>query len=248
MQFNDTTNKNGIIQTIERWAGLPDGTISGNSTALKEITSSINDAFDTILPIVLSATDFLRWDDINHSDQPVGTFDIVSGQPDYTITADDNSLDILNIVEIKILKSSSATEYETLERLTADDPLAGNAVSPNPSETGVPHSYLERGNTIFLYPKPNYAATAGAKIFFEREPSYFASTDTTKEPGIPKPFHVLLALYAALDYISIYKSDNTRLQDMLLGRIQRKERELSDMIDRRNPTTKRIIVRQGSNR
>ena len=247
MQFSDTTNKSGVIQTIERWTGLGDAAISGDTTLLRKITSSVNDAFDTLLPLVLSFSDHLRWDDINHSDLPIGTFDIVSGQGDYSIVADANGLDILNITAVR-LKSSSSSYLADLEKITIDEVLGENAMNPNSSETGVPTKYLEFGNTIFLYPKPNFSLTSGGQIFFEREPSYFAYTDTTKEPGIPKPFHSLLALYASLDWILIYKNDNTALIISLKEKILKKENELKDMISRRTRTVSRMVPRVESTR
>lgn len=240
MQFSDTTNKNGIIQTIERWTGLGDATISGDATLLKQITASVNDAFDEVLPYIYSLTDKPRWDDINHTDLPIGTFNIVSGQQDYSVTADDNSLDILNLTGVRILTSSSGLDYESLEKMTGDDERAETAMSPDSSDMGIPTHYLEVGNVIFLYPKPNYSATNGAKIFFEREPSYFASSDTTKEPGIPKPFHSLLAFIAAHEWLVLYKNDNTTAISRLEKKISDKKEQLDDIISKRNRTRSRI--------
>lgn len=246
MNFSDTTNKNGIIQTIEFWCGMSDGYISNDATLLKQMTARVNSGFDRILPLVLSYTDFLRFDDTNHTDLPVGTFNLVSGQSDYTITADDNSLAILNIIAVTILQSSSSTTYVDLERITLDDRRALNAISPNTSDSGVPTGFVENGNTIFFDVKPNYNATNGGKIFFEREPSYFASTDTAKQPGVPKPFHDLLALYPAYDWLLVFKNDNTALITRLEAQITRRERELSDMIDKRNPTVRRMGTSVGA--
>lgn len=235
--FSDTTNKNGLIQTYEYWTRRKDGAVSGDADLLKIVTARINRGFEKVMPLLLSYTDKMRWDDPNHADAPRGKIDIVSGQHDYTVAEDDNSLDILNLLEVRILESSSATEYQKLTRLTLDDDLAFNAMSPNPSETGVPTHWLERGNTLFLYPKPNYAATNGIKLFFEREQSYFVSTDTTKEPGIPKHFHELPVLHAAIEDIRIYRSDERSLIQDLKEEILRQEGQIMDMISKRNPTS-----------
>jgi len=248
MVFSDTTNKNGLIQTCEFWCGFADAGISGNSTLLKQFTSRINSGFDRIMPRLLSYSDKQRWDDLNHTDLPVATFNIVSGQSDYQVLEDDNSLDILNITGVKILKSSSSTEYVSLERFTIDDDRAENAQSPNPTETGTPTHFLERNNTIFLYPKPNYSATSGAKIFFEREQSYFVSTDTTKEPGVPKPFHELLALYASHDWIIIHLENNSALVSRIEAQIATRERNLDDMIEKKNPQRRRMSPTTASNK
>lgn len=234
-QFSDTTNDTGLIQLCERQTGLGEAGITGNSLLLKQFTGLINDAFDELMPLLLSYCDKPRWDDLNHTDLPIGTVNIVSGQADYSVTVDDNSLDILNITDVRILTSSSGTEYATLERMLLDDSLALDAMSPNPSNTGIPSHWLESNNVIFLYPEPNYSATNGIKLFFEREASYFASTDTTKEPGIPKPFHNLLADIASFVWILENKPSNTAKITRLEAKIERKKKALKDLISARNP-------------
>lgn len=228
MQFSDTTNKNGIIQTIEYLCGMADGQISGDSTELKRFTGRINAAFDLITPLLLSASTALKFDDLNHSDFPVGTTNLVSGQADYTFSEDDNSLDILRIIAVKILTSSSATQYTDLEIIDGSDAKALDAISPNSLDTGVPSSAYIKGNSVFLNPKPNFSATNGIKIFFEREVSYFASTDTTKEPGIPKPYHELLALHPAHEWVTLFKPEATTMITLLENKIARKEADLKD--------------------
>jgi hypothetical protein len=248
MNFSDTTNKNGIIQTIEFWCGMSDGEISGETTKLKIFTSRVNSGFDRILPLVLSDTDALKWDDSNHSDLPIGTINIVSGQADYTIEQDDNTLDILRIAKVRILQSSTATQYADVETIYLSHDDAYDAMSPNSQDTGVPSKVLIKGNSVFLSPKPNYVATAGIKLFFEREQSYFASTDTTKEPGIPKMSHELLALYPSHDWLLIYKPDNTSLISRVEAQIQRRETELKEINDRRHKTRRSIVPSVEDNR
>lgn len=246
MQYSNTTTKDGLMQTCEFWTGLGDAAITGNATRKAQFNARLNSGFDRILPRVLSFSKSLRWDDINHTDHPSGTFNIVSGQHDYTVEEDDNGLDIYNITGVQILPSSSSTEYIDLIPLSADSPLAERAMSPNPSDTGVPTHYLESNNTIFFYPEPNYSASAGAKIFFEREASYFVVADTTKEPGIPKPFHELLALYASHDWLIVNKPENTVLITRLEAQIQRREDELDAMIQKRNPQRRRVVARSNA--
>lgn len=242
MPYNDTTVKNGLIQYCEFYCNLGDGGISGDSTLLKIFTARINDAFDRLLPLLLSYSDYLRFDDTNQTDLPVGTFNLVSGQADYQIAQDDNSLDILNLTNVRILPSSSSTVYQTLQKLTIDDDRAVTAMSPNSTDTGIPTHYLERGNTIFFYPKPNYSSTNGGKIFFERSPSYFVSSDTTKNAGIPRPFQGLLPLYASYDWILVNKPTNTVLVTRIESQITKREQYLTDIISERYPTRQRMSI------
>ena len=97
-------------------------------------------------------------------------------------------------------------------------------MSPPTAITGVPSGFLEVGNVIYLDVLPSYSATAGIEIFFGREQSYFVSTDTTKEPGIPKPFHELLALYAALDWNRVNHTVEVSLLNELRSEIAKQEK------------------------
>lgn len=244
MQYSDTTNKSGLLQEVEFWTGLGDGTSTADATLKAQITSRLNRAYDAIMPLLLSYGDKMRWDDTNHTDHPIGTANIVSGTRDYEFLADDNSVSILNITDVMILESSTSTEYKQLKRLTLDMPEALRAMSPNPTDTGVPWAFLEKDNVVFLYPKPNYSATSGLKLFFERTADYFTTSDTTQTPGIPAPFHHLLALYASLDWLLVNKSEATTLITRLEAKIAEAKRNLERAINARNPMRRRVIGRR----
>lgn len=247
MQFSDTTNKNGLIQNFEFWTRQPDGTVTG--TLLKQATARINAAFDRLMPLLLAYTnDTVRWDDTNHTDAPIGRINLVANQNDYKITEDDNSLDILNITHVRILPSSSATKYVDLERVTASDERTPAILSQASTNTGIPTHFVELGPIVYLDPIPSYSVSAGLEVFFGREQSYFASTDTTKEPGIPKPFHELLALYAALDWNRVNRADDRALILELKEEIAKQEGHLRDFINLRHPNSSRLAPVSQNNR
>lgn len=248
MPFSDTTNKNGIIQAIEFWTGLGDAYISGDTTQLKIFTARVNEAFERLMPLLLSYTDHIRWDDVNNSDIPVGTFNLVSAQSGYTISQDDNTLDILNITDVRILPASGSSIYQTITKMSIDDPNALSAMSPNSSEVGIPTYWLERGNTIFFYPQPNYSATAGAKIFFERQQSVFLTSDTTKEAGIPRPFIGLLPLYAAYDWLIVNTPENVMVIQRIEAQIAKREQSLKDITSIRYPTKANMAAAKQTDR
>jgi len=233
MVFSDTTEQNGLVQNFEFWTRLKHGQ-TGN--VLKDITARINAAFDHLMPFLLSYSDNIRWDDVNHTDRPFGTINLTSGQNDYTISQDDNTLDILNLTRVRILVSAGATDYVEIRKMNINDFRALEALLPNPSNSGTPTRFLEQGNSIFLDPNPDYSATNGIQLFFEREQSYFVSTDTTKEPGFPRPHHELLSLYAALDWLMVNRAKDRATIARLEGRILSKEQALFDIISMRNPT------------
>lgn len=233
MVFSDTTNKNGIIQEIEFWTGIGDAGISGDATLLKQMTSRVNQGFDRITPQLYAYSTHLKWDDQNNTDMPIGTFPLAAAQSDYTIAEDDNSLDILNIVGVQVLPSATATLYNDVEIISLDDPRAMECLAPTSTVTGPPTMVVVRGNTLHFNSNPGYVNSAGGRILFEREPSYFASTDTTKEPGIPKPFHGVLPLYAAYDWLVVNKPSNDMLITRVEAQIAKREKALRDAINGR---------------
>lgn len=242
MKFNDTTTYDGLVQGFERWTRQPRGTVSGSDDLLKEFASMVNSgAYPKIMPRLLAYNDQIRWDDLNHTDAPIGYVDLVQNQNDYKITEDDNSLDILNITHVRTFGSATATVYTELERVTADDPRVPGMLST--TQTGVPTAFVELGNVIYFDCLPNYAATNGIEIFFGRQHSYFAYSDTTKEPGIPLPFHQLLYLIPALEWNSINRTDDTNLLTLLREEIAKIENDLDSFISLRNPTKVRMSMK-----
>lgn len=238
-QFNDTSGKTGLIQMCEWWCRLSDGTITG--TLLKQFTVRINSAFEKLIPLLLAFNDEIRWDDINNTDAPIGYVNLVANQNDYKITVDADSYEILNITHVRILASATGTQYYELNRLTADDPRITSVLSPSTIQTGVPTYFVELGNTIYFDVLPTYSATNGIEIFFGRQQQYFVSTDTTKKPGIPLPFHELLALYASLDWVMVNRTDDTNLITLLQQQISKRENDLKSFIALRHPTRATIM-------
>lgn len=248
MVFSDTTNKNGIIQRCEQWTGLGDAVISGDTTLIKIFTAAVNEAFDELMPLILSYSAKGRWDDTNNTDFPIGKFDLVSGQNDYSVKTDGSVLRILRVFDVQFLASATATDYTTLTKMTLEDDRALHAMAPTSADTGIPTHWLERDNVIFLYPKPNYSATNGVKIFYEREQSRFVSTDTTKEPGIPVPFHNLLVYITAHAWLIVNKQANTVLISRLETKITAGKGHLSDLISARNPQQSKMTASAESNK
>ncbi len=248
--LSNITNQSGLTEIVEFWARIPYGS-SGNT--LREIINRINAAFERIMPILLSYSDYLRWDDPNHTDLPIGRTNIVSGQADYKFAEDDNSLDILNITNVRTLASATADQYNPMRRMTIDDIRILEAVSPNTNNSGAPTHFAELGGRIHLFPEPDYAATNGLEIFFSREQAYFTVTGTsasvTTEPGIPKPFHEVLALYAAYDIVAVNRPpDFVSLLNVIQQRIKEHERDLKNFISMQHPTKLRIIPRRNFHR
>jgi hypothetical protein len=240
MQFSNTTDKNGILQDCEFWTGLGDGGITNKTTLKAQFTSRVNQGFDRLTPFLYSWTTHLKWDDTNATDLPIATFDLATSTADYKIAEDDNSLDILNITAVQVLPSATATQYVDVEVIALDDPRAVGCLSPMTGISGPANYVLVRGNTLHFPQTPGYNATNGCRIFFEREQSYFTASDTTKEPGIPKPFHGLLPLYASYDWLLVNKPANGELITRIEAQIAKREAGLRSAINGRFPS--RVIM------
>ena len=117
LAYSNTSTKNGIIQKLEQtlFGENGDGRISGNATLFEMFNGDINLALDNALRIIFDADGRWQFDDSNHTDYPIITTNIVSGQRDYPFTTDGSSNLILEIQRVSVLPSASATVYGDLQ-------------------------------------------------------------------------------------------------------------------------------------
>lgn len=197
LAFSNTTNKNGIIQQIERTLNFSDGYISGNTLRLQQFTADINSALDKVFSIIFEVGGTWQFDDSNHTDYAIITTNIVSGQRDYPFTTDQNG----NLI-LEIMKVFCADEGGLFREMTPQDVPSGSSTNfwDGLNTTGQPNSYDKLANAIMLDPIPNYSETNGLKVYISREGSYFTTSDTTKKPGFAGLFHDYLALQPAYTY------------------------------------------------
>lgn len=189
--FSNTTTKNGIIQLIERNLSFPDAGISSNSTLFAQFTGDVNIALDKVLSLIFQVGGTWQFDDSNHSDHPIITTDLVSGQRDYSFTSDGSGNLILQIYKVLIADA----EGNFREVFPTDVPSgAPSNYWDGLDVTGSPITYDKLGNGIFIDPPANYNSSGGLKIYINREGSYFTTADTTKKPGFAGLFHEYLAL------------------------------------------------------
>lgn len=199
-QFNDLTNYKGLVQLFEKEVGLPRGTVSGDTDRLKEFTADVNMAWDDFVAIAIQSSGTWQFDDSNQTDYPIITTNLVSGQRDYSFTTDGSGNLILDIYRVFVADTGGV-----FSELTAVDaqssPIADvEGFTNGKNLTGVPTKYDKTANGIFLDQIPNYNYTNGLKIYINREPSYFISSDTTKKPGVPGIFHKYFFLKPAQTY------------------------------------------------
>jgi len=211
MQYSDTTNKDGIIQQIEFRTNIGDAGISGDPTLLKQITGQVNDFYMKATGLLISADGQWKWDDSNHTNQPVATTDLVADQTDYTVIAKLPSVaqDWLQVERVNI-KDASGSFYTLFPK---DRSKFSTPRTERETVSGQPSSFDFDGASIFLDAKPNYSSTGGLEIVFARAPLLFASDDTTKKPGFASVYHEYLVLgptYIWEKYKSVGNPEQTK--------------------------------------
>jgi hypothetical protein len=196
-KFNQTTTYDGLVQFYEKEIGANYGDVSGNAELLAEFTARANSALDDYLLLWAKSAGTWQGDDINFTDYPIITANIVSGQRDYPFTVDDASNRITDVQKVLILQSSTDTEYVEITPIDElNTKLSEILVNTN---TGVPSQYGKLANSIFLDAIPNYSVSAGIKMIVNREGSYFTTADTTKVVGVPA-FHEYFYKKPAFEY------------------------------------------------
>lgn len=240
--YSNPTDKNGILQKIEFLTGVGDAGISGNATLKAQITGLINDWLGVIVGDLLQVDGRFQFDDTNYSDQPIATFNLVSGQQGYSFTEDENLNQILDITRVEV--QDSAGNWTLLRPI--DQSQIGIGYTEFLENGSIPLYFDWIGSVLNVFPSPNYSATNGVKVFFKREGSFFATSDTTKEPGIASPFQKILWLGPSYDYGLANGKDNT---NALRQEIELERERLREFYSRRNKYEQpRLVGRVRSSR
>ena len=204
MQFNGHATNQDLVSEVN---DLCDSDSTSYPTAAKR--RRMNTALETLIGKVISADGTWEYDDTNYTTSPRGTATLVEGQEQYSFSSE-----YLEVTEIDVL-TTTAGVWRRVKSLSRDD-LKGltteeyfGVTSGNPN-TGLPEYYDIEGDSIRLFPAPTstYVTLAGGlRVSFKRTADLFVDGDTTQEPGLPSPYHILLAYYAAIPYCAIYKQD-----------------------------------------
>lgn len=187
MQFNDSTNSQGIVQDVYFEVGA-----NSTSYPIADLTRNANAALDWATVLILEADGKWQFDDQNQTDLLIGYTDLISGQQDYSF--DDDFLVLSKPIQILNPDGVNWTELVPVD----DTELV--------SQSGVPYQYNKLGNSFLLDPIPNYnwryanEGKYGIKAYFQRGMSYFTTTDTTKEPGFAKHLHKFVSVYCQYAY------------------------------------------------
>lgn len=189
--FSDTTTKLGIVEQVRQFMR-----VDSAQWPTSRIVNSVNNHLDTVAGYAIGADRKFQWDDTNHTALPIGTTNLVANQSDYSFLVDQQSNRILTLTRIDI--KDSAGNWLQLKPV---DQFQVEGALDEFYETADQPIYYDKlaDNIIRLYPKPATSVTSGLKFYFQRTPSYFTASDTTKEPGVANMLHRGFVIAAAYD-------------------------------------------------
>ena len=90
--YSDVTNDSGLIQECEFLTNVGTTGISGNAQRLQDFTRLINSRYHQVVTMILHSQNSWDYDDINHTDFPILTTNLVANQPDYSLPASEKIL------------------------------------------------------------------------------------------------------------------------------------------------------------
>lgn len=195
--FSDTTNLTGIVERTRVMAR-----VDATQWPTSRIVNSCNDWLNKIFTYGKGADHRFELDDTNHTKLPIGTTSLVAGQSDYSFLTDEQGNRITNLTDVSLLEIATNREIP----LFPVDRKQYHRSRFWSSDFGVtastPTSYDKIADNVI---KLDYAPTAAdvakysLKYYFQRSPSYFVATDTTKAPGVADDLHRGFVVASAYD-------------------------------------------------
>lgn len=200
MKISDTANKDGGIQTIERYCNLGDGGITSNTVLFSQVIGLVNQGVKNVFAELLTVDKQWKIDDSAYTDFPTAQIDLVSGTRDYllptaTVGGDFSTLYKINFVRVL---NASGQKMDLLPLPPKDD--INNEYYSAGTATGTPTHYKLSGKSIILWPTPvtgSVTLTDGLEVDFQRSPDPFTTADTSQQFGFVDAFHDIPCLYAS---------------------------------------------------
>jgi len=216
--FSDTINDTGILQRTRAMAR-----VDANQWATSRVVNSSNDWLNKIFTYGKGNDKKFQLDDTNHTKLPIGVSNLTANVAEYSFLTDEQGNRITNLTRIDILDVTGF--YRQLIPIDQAQ-LGGIALDEWNKTAGLPLYYDKiADNVIKLYPKPATSVTAGIKYYFQRSPSYFVATDTTKAPGVADDLHRGFVVASAYDAAFTLGLPNLQA---LSVELQKEEQKLED--------------------
>jgi hypothetical protein len=235
--FSDVTNNLGIVQQVRSLMR-----VDANQWPTYKIVNSVNNYLDTVTGYALGADRRFQWDDTNHSKLPEGTAELTINVSDYSFLTDEQANPIVTLLGISILQNGKYTPLTLIDRNDPNYDPENFGV-----ETGIPTSYDKiADNIIRLDRKPTATVASGLKFYFQRTPSYFTASDTTKTPGVSPLLHRGFVIAAAYDGALTLGLKN--LQPLLVEKQMEEEKMVRYFSNRNRDQRPRIAINYQSNK
>lgn len=188
-QFSETTNNTGIVQQVRDMCR-----VDSSQWPTSRIVNSANNWLDKVTGYAIGADRRFQWDDTNHTELPEGKRDLTVSVTDYSFLLDEQGNTILTLTKVEILNGSYYEELQPVDKSEESYDESFGQVS------GIPTQYDKiADNIIRLNAIPTATVTNGLRFTFQRTPSYFAATDTTKAPGVAPILHRGFVIAGAYD-------------------------------------------------
>jgi hypothetical protein len=188
MQFNPTDKSISLIGDIDFLLFGTSATLN-TDYSLADRTRNINIAYDETVGELYKADPNYKWDDTTNTDYPIAKTDLVASKDNYVLL---DSAQVIHRVRVKDQNGNWVTLTSKVRSELSDSEL--NATG------GTPDKYFKFGGGVFVLPVPDYGATHGFEIEFQRTGNHFTTSDTTASPGFNSQFHQILSVKAAKRY------------------------------------------------
>lgn len=232
IQFSDTVNNLGLVQQVRSLMR-----VDSSQWPTWKIVNSANNYLDFVAGYAIGADKRFQWDDTNHTKLPEGTCELTINVSDYSFLTDEQGNSIITLTGVSLLQNS---KYIPLALVDRNDP---NYDAENYGvETGIATAYDKiADNIIRLDRKPTATVSSGLKLYFQRTPSYFTASDTTKTPGVSPLLHRGFVIAAAYDGALTLGLKN--LQALSVERQAEEEKMKRYFADRNRDQVSRITPR-----
>jgi hypothetical protein len=182
MQLYNASTGVGIRNFARRFSNTNSTTYSD-----ADLNASINAYYDLFTTEILQSMD--DWD----FQGEYATTDTVANQQEYAFPAE-----LLKIKDVEITYDGS-TWYKAafMDINERSNPNDTTSVANDFSESSPYVDFMD--NSLFLYPVPTSAVTAGLKIYYEKLPTAMSADSDT--PTLARPFHIGLAYGGAKDWL-----------------------------------------------
>jgi len=197
------------------------------SYTITDVVQSANNAMERVTSLIRQAEGRWQQDDSNNEDYPFATAKLWQDQQDYILDTDH-----LTIQRVEV-KNQDGT-WNKLFPFDEKDVLC-QSLTQFGTPSGKPLYYDKSSGSLFLYPRPDYTQDSSIKLYYERGPSYFNISDTTKSPGFNQLFHRLISLWTAYDYAII---NQLPVATTIRQEIQIQEDKLQDYYNHRDKDDK----------